>query len=129
MLTHDEEKKNEFLNDPLRHYHRSFKLICEFFKAEKKAFSYSNVVNVPLLVMQGGEDTVIDVKKVKEFYHSVPFEEKMLVIYPEMYHEVLNEIDRERVYADVLKWIFKHVRESFYSKRVISDTHEKKDLR
>jgi len=108
MLTHDEGKKEEFLRDPLRHYQRSFKLIREFFKAERKAFYYSSIVNIPLLVVQGGEDTIINVKRVEEFYHSVLFEDKMLIIYPEMYHEVLNEIDRERVYGDILRWIKNH---------------------
>lgn len=105
MLTHDEQKKEEFLRDPLRHYKRSFTLIREFFKAEKRAYSYSDLINVPLLIIQGGDDTIIDVKRVEEFYRAVEREDKMLIIYPEMYHEVLNEIERERVYGDVVRWI------------------------
>lgn len=113
MLTHDELKKEEFLHDPLRHYKRSFTLIREFFKAEKRAYSYSDLINVPLLIIQGGDDTIIDVKRVEEFYHNVEREDKMLIIYPDMYHEVLNEIERERVYGDVARWIKETKKVSF----------------
>jgi lysophospholipase len=114
MLTHDEQKKKEFMQDPLRHYKRSLRLIREFFKAEKRACTHSEIINLPLLIIQGGEDKIIDVKRVEEFYHAVAREDKMLIIYPEMYHEVLNEIDRQRVYRDVLRWIQDAKKRNFY---------------
>jgi lysophospholipase len=105
MLTHDETKKAEFLRDPYRHYRRTFKFMREFFKTQKMASLFCDALSVPVLIVQGGEDTVIDIRKVQEFYSAISVEDKTLVIYPGMYHEVLNELDRVRVYSDLIKWI------------------------
>jgi len=109
MLTHDKEKIEAFRRDPYRHYQRSLTFIREYFKAEKAAFSDSTSLTISLLIVQGGEDDIIDVQKVKDFYHQVPAEDKMLIIYPEMYHEVLNEVDRSRVFSDIYQWISKRI--------------------
>jgi len=105
MLTHDKGKLEEFRKDPFRHYTRSLQFIREYFRAEKQSFHDAPYIALPLLILQGGDDDVIDVKKVKNFYHNLNIDDKTLIIYPEMYHEVLNEVDRIRVYADVKYWI------------------------
>lgn len=108
MLTHDEKKIEEFRADPHRHYQRSIRFIGEYFKTVNLVFKNAHSITVPLLVLQGGDDDVVDVAKVREFFHAVTFEDKTLIIYPDMYHEVLNEVDRERVYTDILKWLDAH---------------------
>ncbi len=105
MLTHDKEKLEEFRRDPARHYVRSLQFIREYFKAEKETFNAAQYLSIPLLIIQGGDDDVIDVNKVKDFYHNLYVGDKMLIVYPDMYHEVLNEIDRSRVYSDVKYWL------------------------
>ncbi|MBU1863123.1 MAG: lysophospholipase [Candidatus Omnitrophica bacterium] len=107
MLTHDAEKLAAFRKDPLRHYRRSLQFIQAYFKGEKKAFADGPFLALPVLIVQGGADDVIDVKKVKTFYHQLNIEDKMFIVYPEMYHEVLNEIERARVYDDIVNWIMR----------------------
>ena len=47
--------------------------------------------------------------QVKEFYESAASEDKKLVIYPGMYHEIFNEIEKEKVFNDVLDWLNSHI--------------------
>lgn len=115
MLTHDTEKIEAFRKDPYRHYKRSLRFITEYFKGEKAAYAAAHELAIPILILQGAADTVIDVAKVKDFYHALTEPDKTLIVYPEMYHEVLNELERERVYSDVLGWLMM---------RVLDDTHE-----
>ncbi len=109
MLTHDEKKREAFHNDPYRHYNRSIRFIREYFKAEKAAFRAGDAIGVPIMILVGGEDEIIDVKKAKVFYDSVAQEDKTFIIYPEMYHEVLNEVARERVFSDIVHWLKKRI--------------------
>ncbi len=107
MLTHDEKKKEEFRTDPYRHSHRSLSFIREFFKYSSDYFDLASLIEVPILIIQGGEDGVVDLNKVREFYNKIIYPNKRLIVYNEMYHEVLNEVNRELVYRDICSWILK----------------------
>jgi len=107
-LTHDKNKIESFRTDPYRHYYRSFQFIKEYFRAEKKAFKSADKVYYPLLIVQGGDDDIVDVHKVREYYDRLTIEDKTLIVYPEMFHEVLNEVNRRRVFTDILSWIEHH---------------------
>lgn len=64
---------------------------------------------LPLFFIAGGQDPVghygKDVRKVSASYERVGVEDVSLKIYEEDRHEVLNELDRDQVYKDVLSWL------------------------
>lgn len=70
--------------------------------------------DLPLLIMSGAEDPVGDFGKgpteVAELYRAAGSEDVVLNIYPEDRHEILNELDRDKVYGDVLAWVEERVR-------------------
>lgn len=106
MLTHDEEKLQELSQDKYHHYKRSLRFIREYFRNAHQSFTEDGAtISCPFLLLQGGDDSVVCPKAVKDFYDTVIFDNKKLIIYPGMYHEVLNETDRARVYEDILEWI------------------------
>lgn len=69
--------------------------------------------DLPLLIMSGACDPVGDFgkapKTVSDLYVSQGSEDVTLVIYPDDRHEILNELDREKVYGDVLAWLEERV--------------------
>lgn len=64
---------------------------------------------LPLFFIAGGQDPVghygRDVRKVAAQYERAGVEDVSLRIYEEDRHEVLNELDRDQVYRDVLAWL------------------------
>ena len=58
----------------------------------------------PMLVLIGGQDTVIDPVATREFFDRLGSEDKTLLFYPKMLHEPLNELGREQVFEDLARW-------------------------
>lgn len=59
----------------------------------------------PLLVVHGAEDRLILASGSERLVECVASEDVHLKIYPELYHEVFNEPERNRVLDDVISWI------------------------
>ena len=69
--------------------------------------------NLPLLLVSGADDGVGDygkgVKKVWEMYKKAGIRDLKMILYENDRHEILNEVDRDQVYADLLDWMEKRM--------------------
>ncbi|MFQ5952948.1 MAG: alpha/beta hydrolase, partial [Candidatus Omnitrophota bacterium] len=54
-------------------------------------------ISLPLLILHGTADGLVDVEGSKELYNRAGSADKTLKLYESFYHEVLNEPDKERV--------------------------------
>lgn len=64
--------------------------------------------NIPILLVSGEEDPVgLYGKGIKQVYNDLKLADKKdvtLKLYPAMRHEILNEVDRVKVYEDIASW-------------------------
>ena len=78
------------------------------FISDKKNIKLINK-NTPMYLMSGAEDPVGEkgkgVKKAYKAYVDAGVKDISIVLYPGGRHEMLNEINKEQVYRDVLSWI------------------------
>ncbi len=65
----------------------------------------ASAISKPLLVVHGEVDRLIPAKGSTRMVDCVASEDVHLKIYPELYHEVFNEPERDRVLDDVVSWI------------------------
>ena len=67
--------------------------------------------SLPVLLISGSDDPVGDygkgVDKVEQMFISQELKRVDKIIYPEARHELINEINKQEVYKDLLNWIFK----------------------
>ena len=56
---------------------------------------------VPALVMAAGEDRLVDPAAIRAWAQKVP---TAFIEWPGMYHELFNEIEREKVLERVANW-------------------------
>jgi alpha-beta hydrolase superfamily lysophospholipase len=69
-------------------------------------------LNVPLLFIVGSSDSVIS----KDFLLSMlrstatSFFDKKLIVYENLLHRPFDDIGRDQVVADVVKWIFERIK-------------------
>jgi alpha-beta hydrolase superfamily lysophospholipase len=65
-------------------------------------------INLPLLLLHGGADRLCDPSWSQYLYDLVSSQDKEIIIYDGLYHEVYNEPEADAVLADLLSWLDKH---------------------
>lgn len=70
--------------------------------------------DLPILVISGEDDPVgnfgKDPKALADIYKEVGIEDVELKLYSNDRHEILNELDKDAVYNDILDWLNKHIK-------------------
>ena len=119
-LTRDGAVVEKYNADPmcayvftLRAYHDLFTLVDW---VSKKDHATHLPKSLPVLVVSGEEDPVgawgIGVKKVCDRFKDAGMKDVTLKLYPNMRHEILNEIEKEQVWSDLLAWMEQYCKSS-----------------
>jgi lysophospholipase len=99
MATRNEDVREADSNDTLYVTKVSVRWYRELAEAIKQAFvNIPDTQDVPMLVMQGGDDKIVNKRTVKEWFNYVPLSEKRFKEWPSCYHEIFNEPEREEVF-------------------------------
>jgi lysophospholipase len=112
MVTRDAVIREQYRTDPRNYSKVSVRWYNELMKAMKQAWEERGSIRIPLLVLQAGADCIIDPVGVARFVEGVPSTEKHYIEYPGLYHEIMNEPEREQVLADLAAWLEKQQQES-----------------
>jgi lysophospholipase len=82
----------------------SARMGAEFLKAQEWVPEHISEWNYPLLAIIPGDDKLINSEVTRELLQKI--DKRMLteLFYPENKHESFNEINREEVFAAILKW-------------------------
>ncbi len=62
-------------------------------------------ITLPVLILHGTEDKATSPSGSQHFYENVGSEDKTLKLYEGHFHDLLNDIDKEIVMADIQNWI------------------------
>ncbi|MEP5569204.1 MAG: lysophospholipase [Halioglobus sp.] len=82
----------------------SARFVSELFKAMNRIQEEAATITLPLMIMHGENDVMTAPSGSRFLYESVGSADKTLKLYPELYHEIFNEPEREQVIADLLAW-------------------------
>jgi len=88
----------------------SAKSAIEIDRYTKWTMENASMLICPVLIMQAGNDKIIDKKKTEEFYQMVKSADKTYKEYDGFLHEVWNEKGRAQVYQDMYIWLEKHLK-------------------
>ena len=114
-LTKDEKIVDDYINDERcqflftlnGYYHLFFSLA----KLSNKDYIQKMTKNLPVLFVSGEDDPVGDfgkgVKKVADMFKESGMKQVSCKLYPNDRHEILNELDRKKIYQDLYEWIQK----------------------
>ena len=61
-----------------------------------------------MLLLQAGDDRLVDAQAAQELFGLVGNIDKQLKVYPGLFHEILNEVERDQVMTDLTDWLHKH---------------------
>ena len=115
-ITSDREQLDAYVSDPLCSFMFTVNAYYNVFSGmigmQRKESVYMIPKGLPILFMSGAEDPVGDfgkgVRKIYEQYRTAGIQDVTLRLYSGDRHELLNETDRDQVYADLLEWFEKH---------------------
>lgn len=63
------------------------------------------LITLPVLIMHGTEDKVTRPEGSQFFYDTAGSSDKTLKLYAGYVHDLLNDVGREHVMADIVSWI------------------------
>jgi alpha-beta hydrolase superfamily lysophospholipase len=69
----------------------------------------ANRITLPILVLQGGADRLVDPSGARMLYEKVASSDKKIIVYEGFFHEVFNEPQHDKVLSDVEKWLEGHL--------------------
>jgi acylglycerol lipase len=108
QLSHDPEVVKAYREDPLVFKKPTIKLGIAFANAIAKAKGLLGQIKIPTLVQSGSEDKAM--LGTEEFKDLLTVSDKTVKIYDGLYHEVYNELEKDRkvVLKDLGDWLDSH---------------------
>ncbi len=104
-LSRDPEVVRRYLADPLVHRRMTVSLASEMLRMLSRTAAAGSRVRVPTLVLHGAEDPICAPQGSRHFAAALRVEGSALQILPGLRHEILNEPEREQLYAAILDWM------------------------
>ena len=105
-------KAVEALNsDPLTaHEVQPALTVAALVRADERLREEFPTITLPVLIMHGTDDKATVCHGSQFFYETVGSRDKTFKLYEGHYHDLLNDIGKEGVMADIMTWIDAHVR-------------------
>ncbi|MBN2312077.1 MAG: alpha/beta hydrolase, partial [Candidatus Hydrogenedentes bacterium] len=108
-VSRDPEYLAQAPNDPLCFYGNIVaRTGAEIAKAVDRVQGVMDEIRLPLIVLHGGSDRLAETAGGRRLHEQAGAADKTLKLYEGAYHELFNDLDRERFYADLIAWLDAH---------------------
>ena len=110
MATRNHEIRDAMENDSLFLRKVSVRWYSELIKAIEVAHEKRNEFpDVPLLLMQACKDKLVDKTRVRNWFDGLGISDKTYKEWPDCYHELFNEYEKDEVFAYAKSFVETHV--------------------
>lgn len=104
-MTHDAALMAAYPDQHLVHARMSARLGVDAMARGEALLAEAGALRLPLLIVHGGDDGVFAPAVSREFFERAASADKTFKVYPGLYHEVHNEVERAQVLGDILDWL------------------------
>ena len=109
-ISRDPEVVAAYMADPRVHPLRlRARLGAEMLRAIDEVAAGLPRLTMPVLVMQGSDDALVDPSAAAYVYDRVGSRDRTIRIYPGLYHEIFNEPERDQVLDDLVQWVLARI--------------------
>ena len=106
VLSRDPSVQEAFENDPLCYNGKlRARMGYEMMQASLDARARMGGLRLPLLVMHGADDRLVNPQGSRDLYAQAQSDDKTIKLWPGCRHEIFNEPERAEVIAYMLRWI------------------------
>lgn len=116
-LSRDLDVVKEYEKDSLVHDRVTTRWFTQYLWAGNFAIRNAKFIKCPVLILQGGDDKIVASSGSQAFYNNLTIKEKEIHIFDNFYHEIFNEIEKEKPLSAIEEWIKKRDK---FSKEIIS---------
>jgi alpha-beta hydrolase superfamily lysophospholipase len=111
LISHDQAEVQKYDEDPLV-YHSGIpaRTAYQLLRMMKQTEDQMAAFDYPVLILHGTDDLLTNPKGSEFLYEKSTSEDKTLKIYPGLYHELLNEFDKEKIMGEILEWVKSRMR-------------------
>ena len=104
-VSRDPQEVQIYLNDPLVYTGKlPARMVKVLFEGMHQVQAKAGAITLPMLIMHGGADAMTSPEGSRFLDAQVSSSDKTLRIYPELYHEIFSEPERNEIFAEVLAW-------------------------
>lgn len=106
-VTRDTNEQQKIKNDKRMHTTVTPRLVVSIVDQGQAALKAADRILVPTLLLVAGTDRIVDQDVTLRFFARIPARFATLHQYPELFHEVFNEVPsaRQQVFADFDRWL------------------------
>ncbi len=105
FISHDAQVVKAYRQDPLVHGRISARLMTRILANIEYCQHHAQQLTIPCCLMVAGADRLVNPEGSFQFFPKLPKSLASLYVYPEMYHEIFNELDNQQVFADLRNWL------------------------
>lgn len=101
----DPAQVHDYKTDPLRHSRGTARLSTEFRNAQARILNHLSGLQTPILILHGEGDRITCPEDSAALYQALKGGDRQMILYPEAYHNLHLDSNREQVLTDMLQWI------------------------
>lgn len=106
LISRDPHVVQNYKDDPLVLKEFTTQLMGEvFIRGAKELMERMKAYTYPCLILHGGGDAIVTPEASKFMFHHISSKDKEISIYDGLYHEIMNEPEKEMVLNDIDHWI------------------------
>ncbi|MEW6185738.1 MAG: lysophospholipase [Thermodesulfobacteriota bacterium] len=106
MVSRDPRVVRAYQDDPLVQKEFTTKLMGEIFiRGAKWLMENMKAYQYPCLILHGGGDQIVPPDASRYLYEHISSADKTLKVYDGLFHEILNEPEKETVLDDICQWL------------------------
>jgi acylglycerol lipase len=110
IFSRDPKVVQEMNEDPLiAHETQPTQTLAEMVRADERLKKEFPLITLPVLILHGTDDKATKPSGSKRFYEMAGSTDKTLKLYKGAFHDLLHDLDKEAVMADVKGWIDAHL--------------------
>lgn len=110
MICRDPEVIKCYEDDPLVLKETNIKLLGEvFIKGVAWLNEHIDEYTYPCIILHGGDDRIVTCESSKYLYENIHSKDKELKIYSDLFHEILNEKEKDKIIDDIHNWVEKRL--------------------
>lgn len=110
IISRDLDVVNNYKSDPLVLKKLTSRFYYEFIvKGIPRLYERLDEYEYPCFVIHGGDDKIVNKQSSYNFIDKISSYDKKIKIYDELYHEILNENERDIVIDDIISWLYARI--------------------
>ena len=108
-ISRDPAVVEAYVNDPLVHSMGTPRLSTALTQAVEWTQAHAADMDTPCLIVHGSADRLAPPEGSRIFYENLTLDDKERQVYEGYYHEVFNDVGKERALAAVEAWVERHL--------------------